>query len=99
MARLKWTPLAYQDLEAIGDYYAKDAPQFAQTIVNSILSQSKRLEVFPLSGRIVPEMDDPQFREIIYRDYRIVYFADDDNVEVLTVFHSSKNFGRPNPDT
>ena len=35
------------------------------------------------------------FREVIHRRYRIVYMhlEDEDRVEVLTVFHSSRQFG------
>ncbi|MEM8556502.1 MAG: type II toxin-antitoxin system RelE/ParE family toxin [Bacteroidota bacterium] len=37
------------------------------------------------------------FREVIHRNYRIVYMhlSADDRVEVLTVFHASWQFGAP----
>lgn len=44
---------------------------------------------------MIPEAEDDQHREVIYRAYRIVYFMDDENTEVLilTVLHSSRQFG------
>lgn len=56
---------------------------------------AERLEAFPASGRIVPEIGDKSLREVILRNYRIVYFhlPDEGKVEVLTVFHSSRQFG------
>jgi len=46
--------------------------------------------VFPEIGRIVPEYADPKMREIIYRNYRIVYRIEERIVEIITVFHGSK---------
>lgn len=36
-------------------------------------------------------------REVVYRDYRVIYLYDeaDDRVEVLSVFHGSRSFGSP----
>ncbi|PSQ76528.1 MAG: hypothetical protein BRD37_06840 [Bacteroidetes bacterium QH_8_67_23] len=41
------------------------------------------------------EIEDEAIREVIYRDYRIVYVVDRDKeeVEVLTIFHSAQQFG------
>lgn len=38
-------------------------------------------------------MDDRSFRKVIYRGYRIIYLSDVDRVEVLAVFHASRQFG------
>ena len=49
-------------------------------------------------GRIVPEVGDDAIRELIYRDYRSIYVvdADDTEVDVLTVVHSSQHLGSLN---
>ena len=56
---------------------------------------TRRLEVFPRSGRMIPEAEDEQLREVIYREYRIMYHIDEENKEVLilTIIHSSRQFG------
>jgi hypothetical protein len=46
--------------------------------------------VFPESGRIVPERQDPAVREVIVQPYRLVYRLGDDVVEVATVFRASR---------
>ncbi len=45
------------------------------------------------SGRMIPE--DEQLREVIYREYRIMYHVDemDEEILMLTVLHSSRQFG------
>ncbi|MEH2412091.1 type II toxin-antitoxin system RelE/ParE family toxin [Nostoc sp.] len=73
MARVSWTSQALNDLEAIGDFIARDAPNFAQAFVNRVFQSVERLEQFPCSGRVVPEIAQEDIREIIFGNYRIVY--------------------------
>jgi plasmid stabilization system protein ParE len=56
MAQINWTNQALADLEAIGDFISRDAPSFAQVFVNRVFLSVERLENFPYSGRIVPEI-------------------------------------------
>ena len=95
MAELVWTPRAYADLEAIGAYYAQSTPGYAELLVRKLMHAAERLKAFPASGRVVPEIGDENMREVIHRNYRIIYMhvPEDDKVEVLTVFHSSHQFG------
>lgn len=91
MARVSWTSQALDDLEAIGDFIARDAPSFAQVFVDRVFQAVERLENFPLSGRIVPEISQEDIREIIFGSYRIVYLVSEDEINILTVFHSSRH--------
>ena len=59
-------------------------------VVARLLESVERLEHFPRSGRIVPELSNPQVREIIEAPYRIVYRVHDETVEILTVFRASR---------
>ena len=95
MADVVWSKRAYADLEAIGDYYAQTAQGYAEVLVRTLLRVAERLEAFPLSGRVVPEIGDEDLREVIHRNYRIVYLhlPGEDRVEVLTVFHASQQLG------
>lgn len=90
MAQVSWTSQALTDLEAIGDFIARDAPSFAQVFVDRVFQSVERLQQFPLSGRVVPEIAQEHIREIIFGSYRIVYLVSDDEVNILTVFHSSR---------
>ena len=47
----------------------------------------------PRCGRIVPELDDPGFREVIYGNYRIVYriIGTYDDIEILAVVHGARD--------
>ena len=54
--------------------------------------QVERLETFPESGRVVPERNAKEIREIIARPYRIVYRVRPGYVEIATVFRASRLF-------
>lgn len=90
MIKLRWTTQAVEDLEAIRNFIANDSAAYADLAVARLLEAVERLEHFPRSGRIVPELSDPQLREIIESPYRIVYRVRDETVEVLTVFRASR---------
>ena len=90
MARVRWSNQALADLEAIGDFIARDAPSVAQVFVERVLAAVTRLEAFPRSGRVVPEIGQEDIREIIFGSYRIVYVISEDEVNILTVFHAAR---------
>lgn len=59
-----------------------------------VIEKVRPLERSPRMGRMVPEIQDEVIREVLYRNYRIVYVVDrdDEEVEILTIFHSSQQF-------
>lgn len=49
------------------------------------------LNTFPESWRIVPELNNPDIRELIEGNYRIVYFIKEkSNIIILRVHHTSQ---------
>jgi addiction module RelE/StbE family toxin len=92
VTKLIWSPQALRDLEAIRDYVATDSPRYAALVVERIVQGVERLSGFPESGRVVPERNDPQLREVIVRPYRVVYRLRPGVVEIATVFRASRMF-------
>ena len=93
MADVVWRPQALRDLEAIEAYYEEVSPDFAPIFVSGAFGSAARLASFPGLGRVVPEIGDDSIRELIYRQYRIIYLVHDSAVEILTVYHSARQFG------
>jgi addiction module RelE/StbE family toxin len=85
-----WSPQSLRDLEGIRAYIAQDSPRYAELVVQRIVAAVERLEAFPESGRVVPELDRAELREVITRPYRVVYRYRSDSVEIATVFRSSR---------
>ncbi len=90
MVEIKWTNKSINNLKNIFEYIAQDSKKYASLQVKKIKERTKKLKIQPLSGRIVPEFDDLNIRELIDGNYRIVYMISEQNVFILTVHHSAK---------
>ncbi len=53
-----------------------------------------RLEQFPYSGRIVPEFNDENIRELIYGSYRIIYLIRQGICYITAIIHGSRDILR-----
>ncbi len=78
------------DVEAIAVYIARDSTVYAAAIVQKIIDITRNLHQFPLSGRIVPELNNPLVREKLADNYRIIYRCEDDIVTIITVIHGKR---------
>jgi plasmid stabilization system protein ParE len=58
--------------------------------VLDVFAVVERLESFPQSGRVVPEKKDPQVREILLGNYRIIYRLREHMAELLTIHHGAR---------
>ena len=64
MAKIKWTFQALEDIGSIANYIARDSFRYANIFVINVFEAVERLEIFPKSGRIVPEINRKEIREI-----------------------------------
>jgi len=87
-----WAPQAIEDVQAIRSYVARDSAHYADLLVERIVAAVSRLETFPRSGRVVPEVGDESLREVVHESYRIVYRLQPGVIEVITVFHGARLF-------
>lgn len=85
-----WSGPALQDLREIRDYVSRDKPMAARKLAQSIRKSVLRLARNPRSGRIVPELTERGFRELIVAPYRIVYEVQDGRVLILRVWHGRR---------
>jgi addiction module RelE/StbE family toxin len=91
MVVVNWTENAKNDLISIGKFIAKDSVKYAQITIKEIRRATSNLKFFPKIGRVVPELGDDRIREIIFKNYRIIYWIKEDEIiDILTVHHSSK---------
>jgi addiction module RelE/StbE family toxin len=91
--RVEWSPLALNDVEEIASFIAQDRPEGGLQWMEEIFTSVQRLQRFPKSGRIVPEVRRESIREVIHGDFRIIYRIEPERVAVLTVRHSRQLTG------
>ena len=89
MVKIRWTELSLNDLKSIYDFIERDSIRYASITINRIYKRAQILIKQPLAGRIVPEFNDPQIRELIIGNYRFVYLVvNEEAIEILRIYHS-----------
>lgn len=86
-----WTQEAIAQLIEIEDFIANDSPKRAAEFVDEIIDHAEAtLPDTPSIGRMVPEINNTDIRELIFKKYRIVYRVNKKNIEILTVFEGHR---------
>ena len=84
---LRWSQRARADLKAIHDHIAMDSPTNAKAIVRDIVARAATLPDTPRAGRRVPELDDPEIREVPAHSWRVIYQLRGESVFIVTLVH------------
>ncbi len=88
--RVRWSPRAADDLEAIAQYISLDSPAYSKAVVKTILGITRKFSQFPFAGRTVPELNDENIREWFAYSYRIIYRIGEGTVTVAAIIHGRR---------
>ncbi|HUP43701.1 MAG TPA: type II toxin-antitoxin system RelE/ParE family toxin [Thermoanaerobaculia bacterium] len=92
MARsVTWTELAWQDLERAVDTIAQDSPTYAAGFARRVWERAQSLDELSYRGRVVPELGDPDVRELILASYRLLYEIRGETVYILGLIHGARD--------
>ena len=94
--KIVFTRPAIADLEGLVSFIARDNPRAAQRFGYAIIEKAEKLNDFPFLGRVVPEFEIENLREIIHRPYRIIYRVREEQelIEILRVWHAARGIPR-----
>jgi toxin ParE1/3/4 len=82
---LRWSKRALKDVAQLRDYIALDSPFYARQFIGRLINRLENLPDFPFSGRLVPEAEREDIREVIYQGYRAIYQLREAQHEVVVV--------------
>jgi len=85
-----WSEKSIDDLESIATYIEKDSIYYAKSVVTTIFSKVDILLEFPLLGRVVPEYQDKNIRELFVYSYRLIYKINKNNISIVTIIHGKR---------
>ncbi len=88
--KITWSPRSKTQLNDIAEYIALDKPAAAFRWLENIFKAVEKLELFPKSGRKVPEFNQEDIREIIYGNYRIIYKIKEKEIIIASVRHGKQ---------
>lgn len=92
MAQVIWSPSALDDIDAIAEYIARDSIELASIFVRRLFEATDHLELFPKSGRMIPEINNPYCREVIYGAYRIMYRIEENEIWITGIIQGARNW-------
>ncbi len=82
-------------MRAIAEYIKLDSVRFAKLQVIRIKSRTHILKSHPNVGRVVPEIENEQIRELIVGSYRIIYkVVSISQVDILTIHNSARDLAK-----
>lgn len=90
IARLSISPLAEQDLEAIGDYIATSSSARAKTFIRELRSHCRRITLNPLGYPLRPELG-LDIRSCSTGNYVIFFAAAKNDVTIVRVLHGARD--------
>jgi plasmid stabilization system protein ParE len=91
MARIIWTEKTLKDLKEIKKFIQQDSNYYAINLVSKIREKVKTIKLLPFGARIIPEINNPNYREVFQWSYRIMFKVEDEIIYILSVFHSARN--------
>ena len=88
--KVHWTENAIQDLLGIKAFIAQDSSSRAEDWVVELYAAGENLSRLSSRGRIVPEFNQADLRELLIENYRLVYRVTSTSVEIITVFEGHR---------
>ncbi len=85
-----WSPLAVDRAYQEARYIAEDKLAAALRWLEGLFESTDRLEEFPESGQVVPEIAMQDYRQLIYRSRRVICRIEANRVCILTVRRSKQ---------
>ena len=91
MVEIKWSQNALKDVDSIAEFIALDSYHYAKIQVKRFFEKVEILKQYPQIGRVVPEKNDPNIRELILGNYRIIYkIISEKQIDIITIHHSKR---------
>jgi addiction module RelE/StbE family toxin len=87
---VRWTDEALENLWEIETWIGRNNPEKAEIFINALIEKGELISMNPHMGRIVPEFSSQEIRELIIKNYRMVYRLDKEEVVIITVFEGHK---------
>jgi len=89
--RIRWSKPGIQSFEDICLYIEQFSQHYARLLAKEINLRIRRLPEHTLMGRMVLEFPGKNYREVIFRDYRIIYRVKPEAVEIGLIWHGAES--------
>ncbi|WP_183575567.1 type II toxin-antitoxin system RelE/ParE family toxin [Mucilaginibacter sp. X5P1] len=89
--KIVYSKIALHDLREIYDYIRRDSFHYAKKEKELIQSTIRKLKLHPLLGKRFEKSADEFTRELIFKNYRIIYdIIGDAQINILSIHHHAR---------
>lgn len=89
--KIVYSRFALQDLKDIYDYIRRDSYHYAKKERDSIRNAIKSLKTNPYSGKQFEKSNDELTRELVFKNYRIIYdLIPEYRINILSIHHHAR---------
>ena len=88
--RVDFTAAARRDLQAIGDWIARDNPARALTFTDKMQRRALSLVQFPMRNPVARDTKRGALRKCVHGRYQIYYLVLPDSIEIVSFRHSAQ---------
>lgn len=75
-------------------HVARESRSAAQRLLIQALDAASSLDIFGERGRVVPEFDHPNVRQLLVQRYRLIYEVTPTQVQILAFIHGARDLTR-----
>jgi toxin ParE1/3/4 len=92
--KITYSQFANEDLYEIYKFIRRDSLFYAKKEVNDIRTVIKKLKLNTYRGKVFSDLDDKLTRELIFKNYRIIYeIIPDSEINIITIHHHARSMG------
>jgi plasmid stabilization system protein ParE len=92
--RVVWAPRAQAALDEAVEFVTQDSVPGAFRVLEQALAAAESLATLAERGRVVPELNEPNTREIFVFRYRLLYEVEPEDVRIVAFLHGARDFER-----
>ena len=96
MVKVRWSRRIIAEIHEAREYLQPFSSAFAERLTTAIFAKGILLEKQPLLGRVVPEAERPDVRELPYKKYRLIYRVVSENEILMLTLHPALRPLTPN---
>ncbi|WP_310394009.1 type II toxin-antitoxin system RelE/ParE family toxin [Hymenobacter sp.] len=96
MVQIRWSRRIISEIHEAREYLQPFSPASAERLTSAVFAKGALLESQPLLGRIVPEAERPDVRELFYKKYRLIYRIVSETEILMLTLHPALRPLEPN---
>jgi len=94
MAEIIWANPALDELSSIAEHIAISNPTAARNLVQRVMKSVDRLVEFPHCGRVVPQIEPSEHRELLVDPVRVIHRVTNQTVFIVHVVRQERELRR-----